>query len=398
VHRRPPLVRFLLVAAACSALLPALSPAGPARSTGPAAPQQTFDVATEAQFNAALALAQPGDTIRLADGNWPALEVTNRSFSGTVTITGFPSRGATLGGTFTVVGSRNITLTRVTVDGGGVFFDADTTDVAVTDSELTNCAGMCVQMGRKDIPGPDDQFTTRVTISGNAFHDSSDHFVGQVGNDIRIERNTFDRVKRAGCGAKNCPELVRIRGGGPWTLVRNRFGEAEQKGPQVRVWPGFRPAIHDVMIASNIFDSLTVPGQAGVDIEGSAIGRDEARPLRVSVVNNTIFVDTNSVGLADSWEREVPGRPPPIVANNIFRNSGAKHCNRGRFFSNLAQRMRGSCSGIVPGDAKLDAEFRPTSDSLLVIDKADPAYAPATDYFGLPRIGPPDRGAIEYRG
>jgi hypothetical protein len=40
--------------------------------------------------------------------------------------------------------------------------------------------------------------------------------------------------------------------------------------------------------------------------------------------------------------------------------------------------------------------YAPTAQAVDVVDQADPRYAPSTDYFGLARVGRPDRGAIEY--
>ena len=48
------------------------------------------------------------------------------------------------------------------------------------------------------------------------------------------------------------------------------------------------------------------------------------------------------------------------------------------------------------GDAKLDFRGRPTAASTLVIDQADPAYAPSRDLLDHRRVGPPDIGAFEY--
>jgi hypothetical protein len=52
----------------------------------------------------------------------------------------------------------------------------------------------------------------------------------------------------------------------------------------------------------------------------------------------------------------------------------------------------------VVGDPLLSARERPTAASVLVIDKANPLYAPIFDLLGHRRRGPPDIGAYEYRG
>jgi hypothetical protein len=48
------------------------------------------------------------------------------------------------------------------------------------------------------------------------------------------------------------------------------------------------------------------------------------------------------------------------------------------------------------GDARLDSHARPTAASLLLIDRAVPAFAPARDLLGQPRGARPDIGASEF--
>ena len=74
----------LLGAAVCVAVL--IPSFAPERANGRAG--QIFTVATPAELNAALGQAQPGDSINLADGDWPTLEILDRRFSGTVQISG----------------------------------------------------------------------------------------------------------------------------------------------------------------------------------------------------------------------------------------------------------------------------------------------------------------------
>jgi hypothetical protein len=52
----------------------------------------------------------------------------------------------------------------------------------------------------------------------------------------------------------------------------------------------------------------------------------------------------------------------------------------------------------IVGDPLLNARERPTAASVLVIDKANPLYAPVFDLLGHRRRGPPDIGAYEYHG
>jgi hypothetical protein len=86
------------------------------------------------------------------------------------------------------------------------------------------------------------------------------------------------------------------------------------------------------------------------------------------------------------------------VANNILSRVIESSCGRGRFVSNLVL-SGAACAQDRTGDANLDANTAaPTAQSSLVVNKADPRYAPKTDFYGRQRRGLPDLGAIELGG
>lgn len=354
---------------------------------------QVREVGTPAALQAALERARPGGTIRLKNRDWPPLEIRDRRYDGDVVITG-PAR---LRGPVTILGSRHIRLAGVTVDGGRLVLGADSTAITIAGSEFTRCPGICVQLGRDG-----DQLTTGVSVDGNVFHDSTDHFIGLAGNGVTIHGNRFDRTDRPGCedesqkhegSGKKCPEHIRVLGGGPWLITSNRFGDAAENGPLVRVFPQSEyPLIHDLGFVNNLLRSSR-RNQSGIAIEGSQRGR---YPPGIQVVNNTGWTSENCVGLGSSWAL-APLELRPLVVNNVCRFEGVDQCLRGRFLSNVTEQTRGSCAGLIVGPAQLDEELRPTSASVLVIDQASAEHAPALDHFGLPRVGPPDRGAIEAR-
>lgn len=384
-----------------------------ARSSGTILP-----VKSSAEFAAAIARAHPGDTIQLADGPYTGLSVS-RSFSGPVTIAG--SRGAQLagiaftnaanvvvtgvsivpvGGQRVVVSmshSHGITLDHVLVDGvteaAGAWIETDPSDsnITVRNSELTDCgsSNRCIY--------PD---AAGMRILDNHFHDCLDcDFIrgSDEGGSILIAGNTFDRAIAGSCqgGSRGCNhnDNVQIMGGGPWTIVGNRFGVVERSGASVFVSSNLHattPRIHDVLIASNIF--LGGSGFTGIHISaGGALGP----PQNVSIVNNTILSGTaNAVFIAKAWSQQ-PLTSRPLIANNIMAVSNGTACIA-RTSRNLVEKGH-ACPGDLFGPAHLDATGAPTTASTLVLGRANPADAPETDFYGRATSPSPDVGAIQSR-
>jgi hypothetical protein len=394
-----------------------------ARPAATQASNATIPAHDEASFDAAIAKARAGDTIQLADGSYPTLEVSGRAYSGRpVRIVG--SRNAKLAGILflnssnlvlegvTITppggemarlavrnGSRGIVIERVLVDGrdenagAALVTSDDASDVTIRGSELTNCGrgGGCVRLGAKNL---------RV-IQNKFFDCRSCDFIKGGGQGALVQGNTFDLAHNVECrgGPASCPHnnLIHIMGGASWTIVGNRFGAAKAGSGQIYVNPTVRSAdnpIRSLLIASNIFT-----GDTGMGIR-IGIGQRSAAPPpgNVRIVNNTILSGRlTSVMLVIPWA-QVPEAQRPLVANNIMRKVNPGNCPRGRFVSNLV--LQGTpCPGDAIGNPKLDAKSSvPTAESRLVIDRADPRYAPKTDLLGKARRGAPDRGAVEYRG
>jgi hypothetical protein len=378
--------------------------------------QRIFDVHDAASFQAALELVRAGDTIRLADGEYAPLTVEQLHFSPSVTIVG--GRGAHLeeiifseaagfvldGVTVTPPGaaqalvhirkdSFDITIQNVLVDGrvesagATINTEASTSRVTIRDSELTNCgrAHKCINPNAADLE-----------ILDNNFHDCfSCSFVQGFTGGVTITGNTFDRAVPGECRSRSCPhnDLIAIFGGGPWKIVGNRLGTIGLAAAQIYVQPIFGGTVRDVRIASNLF-----AGQAGVAVRVGIGDRSRLGPPRdVEIVNNTVLSGLNNtaVWLNEPWRKIAPNKRP-LIANNVFMLQRGAHCPRGRFVSNLAA-AGAACQGIEIGPPNLDPDGLPTDRSTLVIDRAEPRYAPPTDFFGRGRFGPPDRGAFEYR-
>jgi hypothetical protein len=383
-----------------------------------AAPAAILDVRDEASFAAALASAKPGDTITLTDGVYPVLQVRGRAFASQVRIVG--TRNARLAGIrfsdarnlslegVTVTppadvravihienGSSGILLDRVLVDGrvetagAGINTDPSTTDVTIQNSELTNCG----QNDRCLSPG-----ALGLRILNNAFHDCiSCDFIRGGGAGALVQGNSFERADPGTC-QQNCAhnDHIQIMGGGPWTIVGNRFGARRVGAASIYVNTGIHNTenpIHDVEIVSNLLTGDA--GLYGLRI-GTGDGDGAGPPERVAIVNNTILSGSiTAVRLVPGWASQ-PAEKRPLVANNIFGVQGDGSCGSGSFSENLA--IDGpSCPGDDHGPAHLDADYQPTAESTLVLDRAHPAFAPPIDIMGRGRAGLPDRGAFEFQ-
>jgi hypothetical protein len=399
-----------------AAALVAAAPASHAQQTA------VTPVSNASQFATAISNAKSGDTIALADGSYPNLSV-GRQFSGLVTIQG--SRNAKLAGisfrnasnvkltgvTVTPPGaerakialsrSNNITIDKVLVDGrvessGAVIDpDPDNTNITIEDSEITNCGRKqrCIAPGAKNL-----------RILRNSFHDclDCDFIRGGGGDGTTIQGNTFDRAIPGACqgGATKCPhnDHVQLLGGGPWTIVGNRFGERAGGAASVFVSTGVNNTenrIHDVLIASNIFKGKET-GHYGIVLGGST-GKGAGLPQRVSVINNTILSGfAAAINIREEWAA-LPPAQRPLIANNILRLAKKGICAAARTSHNVVEQGT-ACPGDTLGNPNLDSTGAPTKESRLLINHGDASHAPRTDFFGRARSGTPDIGAVEWLG
>lgn len=416
VARRLAVLAFLL-AALVAGLIAAF--AGGDDSTARAASSGVISVTDPSSFASALETAGPGDTIELAAGTYSQLTVDGKTgltikgpreakldgiaFVGSTDVT---LEGVTITPSgdvraeITATRSANLTVTGVLVDGrdeavgAGIVADGTVDGFDLRSSELTNCgeAERCIAM----------DFATNVRILGNNFHDcfSCDFIRGRSG--LTIRGNTFDRAVPGRCATEGraCAhnDIIQIMGGGPWTIVGNRFGDSVGGGGALFVSLGNNNEdnpIRDVMIASNVFTGA-VPYFA-VNVTG-----DEAAPAGlisgITIVNNTILSGgAAAISLASAWST-LPVEQRPLVANNVFgRLRNRDICNRGRFVANVVV-VGSTCAGATRGRTALDASGAPTRMSSALIDKADARYAPKLDHFGKKRKARADIGAIEYRG
>jgi hypothetical protein len=370
-------------------------------------------VSDTAGFVAALDRAKPGDVILLGEVHFPILQVAKRSYSGRVRIVGTAlTRLAGLA----IRESQNISVenvmvtplgdngARVSVDksseiefrrvrflgvegkGRGVELDIarDSSRVTVIESEFTLCRSgrPCLQPGGRDI-----------SVLRSNFHDCFDcDMVRGGGSGVTLVGNTFERALRGSGRTHN--DLVQILGGGPWTIVGNRFGERNAGAAQIYINPNRNNVsnrIHDVKILSNIFrGEMNYAIRLGAGQE-SGVGA----PQGIMIANNTILSGRlSAIWLTDPWEKASLERRP-VIANNIFAVSAPALCKRARTVSNLAFKGVPCSPTDRVGLAELDPSGAPLPGNLLVVDQADPAYAPPIDFYSRRRQGRPDRGAIE---
>jgi hypothetical protein len=361
----------------------------------------------------ALASARTGDVLRLADGTYGPLKVSNRRYAGVgVRIVGSPGvrlQGLTIAGStglsfenFTITPTDNSTA-RVSVDGSssiafdhiqfvgttaaGVQLDVgkDSDHIRVTKSDFTMClaTASCLQPGGRVI-----------TVSDSRFHDCFEcDMVRGGGSDVTLDGNTFQRALPSAAG-KHHNDLVQIMGGGPWTVTHNRFGDHKHGAAQLFASASTQNStnpIHDLTVTSNLF-----MGESGYAISISNGAKSAAGPpRRVRIVNNTIL--SGRVRSLRFGERlgSLGADARPLVANNILARASSNVCGDIRATHNLVLSGRG-CPADLVGGAHLNASGAPTAASAMVINRADASVAPPTDFFGHARKGAPDIGAIEF--
>jgi hypothetical protein len=399
------IARHLPIAAALLALAPSVS-----------AQAATIPVANGPAFDAAVARAQPGDVIQLANADFPNLMIRRHQWSGTVRIVGTPAthlNGLQIkdssnieidGVAFQPTNGQRSTLlidnsSFITVDsvlfngvtesaGTGLNMNDGATDVVVRNSEFTNCGyGMrCFALAG-----------TRVTLANSNFHDCYDcDFVRGGGNYFTITGNTFDRAVPGTCtgGTAVCPhnDLMQIMGGSHYQIVGNHFGARSAGAAQLFIASGEngRSAPDEVYVANNTFD--------GGHMTYAIRVMSQPLPTNVEIVNNTVLTGDTASILLDSHFANVDPSARPLIANNIFNKLTKANCPFGQFTSNVTKLGYGCSTTDQVGDPRLDANELPTALSTLVLDLADATLAPSTDKLGHPRLPLPDRGAFQLIG
>ena len=297
------------------------------------------------------------------------------------------------GMTFTAVGTDRLVDVQLDHSNG----------VTVRDSSFSHCGDHAPDWALCLRPG----WANHVTIEHNRFHDcrGCDFIHGRAGVDTTIRDNRFARALACRSGAVKCfhQDMVELFAADGLVISRNRFGVTQHGAAQVYL----TDAVDRVRIANNLFrrSDPRAPGAhspVGVLI-GSALSPH--LPHRVEIVNNTILSGSATRRHAAMSVMVSPRyvhlrwTNRPLVANNVLARVLQPHllcAGVARSTANVVARGWGCSPSDTVGDPNLDVDGRPTRTSLLVIDRANPAFAPPYDLTGRPRGGKPEIGCYEY--
>jgi hypothetical protein len=251
--------------------------------------------------------------------------------------------------------------------------------------------------------------TRHILIADNWFHDcrGCDFVHGRFGYNLTLRGNRFERALPCHINHERCghQDLVSFWSGSRLLVERNTFGVYKLGAAQLYLIG----AVDRVSIVNNVFRGTDrrVPGyQARVAIIVGSRGSKRV-PRTVRIVNNTILTGARRIdGYAGSirmsgvyWSLQPRRRP--VLANNVIGLLEDPHhvCSVARrAVSNVV--LRGvACRGPNRvGSVHLDAFGRPTTTSILLIDRASRRLGARRDIDGRPRDSRPDIGAYEYRG
>ncbi len=396
--RRATLTAFLLAAAA---LAPGQAAAG------------TVRVTTPGELSGALAAAAPGDVIQLGPGAYGPVEIRGRGGpAADLTLLGEP--GSSVSG-MTITGSQ-----RIVIDGVAVVPATARAFISVSSSNAVTFRKMHFDGGLGG-PGVAMDFTatsTAVVVADSTFLNcSSPYCIRTSSPDVLIERNTFDplwdtdavhgfgggiirrnRMDNALPRANgNHNDFIQIGAGGPWTIDANWFGV--RTGGAASIWldPINGGLIHDAVISNNVVTGHHAGQHVGIFVGGDGTPA-ELLPRNIAVVNNTVISGlANSLRFGRAYAT-LPLEQRPLVANNTGERL-VSMCDRIRSGHNVFGFGQACGPTDVIGNPHLDATGQPTAASTLLIDRADPAFAPVLDFFSFARtVGGPDIGAIEFGG
>jgi hypothetical protein len=421
-----------LIVAVALALAPQ---ARAARSVdGAVAPPSARSVGSVAGFEAAVtAMRTTGGTITLGPGRYPTKMRIGPRSSRRLIVTGPPGGRAVVraivlnrtqavtihklhvramvrdGGIHTIhsqhIKLHNLTFTAIdTTRKVGINLD-HSNHVTVDDSVFAHCGDNTPRWSMCILP----RYASNVIIEDNRFHDclGCDFIHGRAGPNLLIKSNTFNRAlachhRWEKCGHQDMIELFLANG---MTVRDNIFGVNEFGGAQLYM----ALAVDHVRVLDNLFLASDPRAPTVVPRAGILVGTKAALrvPHDVDIINNTILsgsprpdhdslsivVSHRYLGLKRAWR--------PLIANNILGKQLSPNlvCPRLRRSSHNVLEQGVACGTTdVVGDPLLNVRERPTAASELVIDKANPLYAPIFDLLGNRRRGPPDIGAYEYRG
>jgi hypothetical protein len=286
----------------------------------------------------------------------------------------------------------------------GINFD-HSSHVTVDRSVFAHCGDNTPRWSMCILP----RYASFVTIEDNRFHDclGCDFIHGRAGPNLLIKGNTFNRALACHHTWEKCrhQDMIELFLANGMTVRDNIFGVNQFGGAQLYM----ALAVDHVRVLDNLFLASDPRAPKVVPRAGILVGTKAALrvPHDVDIINNTILSgsprpDHDSLSIVVS--HRYPGLKRawrPLIANNILGKqlSPSLVCPRLRRSTHNVVEQGVACGSTdVVGDPLLNDRERPTAASELVIDKANPLYAPIFDLLGHRRRGPPDIGAYEYRG
>ena len=251
-------------------------------------------------------------------------------------------------------------------------------------------------------------YANHVAIYNNNFHDcrGCDFIHGRFGTGASIRENRFARALACQFTWEKCghQDLIELFAANTLQVTRNFFGVTQRGGAQLYI----SEASDHVRITNNVFRGAD-PLAPGVSPRvGILIGtRIAARlPHDVEIINNTILSGKLKFGIHQPSSIVLSPRYAqilwinrPLIANNILAHQEAPSvtCSQARRTSHNLIVVGVGCSATdVVGAPLLDTYGRPTAESSLVINQADPTLATPRDYTYWPRGASPDIGAYEF--
>jgi hypothetical protein len=253
------------------------------------------------------------------------------------------------------------------------------------------------------------RYASNVSIEYNRFHDcrGCDFIHGRAGPNLLIKSNTFNRALACHHTWEKCrhQDMIELFLANGMVVRDNIFGVNQFGGAQLYM----ALAVDHVRVLDNLFLASDPRAPTVVPRAGILVGTKAALrvPHDVDIINNTILSgsprpDHDSLSIVVSHRYLGLRRArQPLIANNVLGKQLSANlvCPRLRRSSHNVVEQGVACGSTdVVGDPLLNARERPTAASVLVIDKANPVYAPIFDLSGHRRRGPPDIGAYEYRG
>jgi hypothetical protein len=276
--------------------------------------------------------------------------------------------------------------------------------VAVRNSQFAHCGDRDPDWALCLLP----YYANHVSIYDNNFHDcrGCDFIHGRFGTGAVIRDNHFARALSCQYTWVKCghQDLIELFAANNLQVTRNYFGVTQRGGAQLYI----SEASDHVRITNNVFRG-TDPLAPGVSPRvGILIGTRIATrlPRDVEIINNTVLSgklkfgihNPSSIVLSTRYARLLPINRP-LIANNILAHQEAPTvtCAQARRTSHNLIVVGVGCSETdVVGPALLDDSARPTAESSLVINQADPTLAPPRDFTYWPRGASPDVGAYEF--